>query len=747
MPYNHLTLEERYEIKHLAAQKYSIREIGRMLGRSHSTISRELRRNASRNNSYCASKANEKYRNRRVACRREPLYMHQELMTYLVDKLAQYWSPQQIAGRLPLDFPEAPHMRISHESIYRWLYDLASLRPFLGYLRRRHKKRRKRNGRKVQRVSIPNRVGIEQRPKLVETQERFGDWEADLVLGAHQEGAIVTLVERKSMLLRVGLVASKHAEGVAQATIDALLDMPKSWVRTMTFDNGKEFAAHEKIATWGDGRGRTSTAPLSADGKHIQIEACSYTAEYRTADGRLVRRSTGCRSKEAAMSRMKGWVDEQERVKSGILTTAELNVAQWADVPLTKHIEAFKAHMQTRGRTAHHIQKTERYIIRVCEGCSFRKLRDLTRQHAERWVYSKQFGARVHNGYATALISFGNYLLREQRTTVNPFIGFPKKNEATDRRHVRRVLSHDEATALIAATEQRLLHEALHKNRGSAPAKISDAHRETLKWKGRVRGMAYKVMLGTGLRYGELRSISIGALHLDKVPAYIELKAEHEKARRGARIALSDSLTAELADYLAERKNRATGTKKKVSITEINKKPLFELPKQLNRAFDADLIFAGIPKVDDRGKCLDVHAFRHTFVTWLASSGASVAVVQKAARHSDPKLTMGVYTHIGLEEQAAAMAKLPVIETKKIDTETSQEGDQVEEKLPKVSAKVSYPDGTTCQNMANNVNSEVHVRDYDKSVSACGEGTYGGGPCRDRTCDLVIKSHLLYRLS
>lgn len=248
MPYNHLTLEERYEIKHLTAQKYSIREIGRMLGRSHSTISRELRRNASRNSSYCASKANEKYRNRRVACRREPLYMHRELMRYLVGKLTQCWSPQQIAGRLPLDFPETPYMRVSHESIYRWLYDLASLRPFRGYLRRRHKKRRKRNGRKVQRVSIPNRVGIEQRPKLVEAQERFGDWEADLVLGAHQDGAIVTLVERKSMLLRVGLVASKHAEGVAQATIDALLDMPKSWVRTMTFDNGKEFAAHEKIA-------------------------------------------------------------------------------------------------------------------------------------------------------------------------------------------------------------------------------------------------------------------------------------------------------------------------------------------------------------------------------------------------------------------------------------------------------------------------------------------------------------------
>ncbi len=100
----------------------------------------------------------------------------------------------------------------------------------------------------MHKVSIPNRVAIENRPPAVGAQERFGDWEADLVLGAHQQGVIVTLFERKSMLLRVAVLPSKHAEGVALATIEALLDMPKSWLRTITYDNGTEFFNHEQVA-------------------------------------------------------------------------------------------------------------------------------------------------------------------------------------------------------------------------------------------------------------------------------------------------------------------------------------------------------------------------------------------------------------------------------------------------------------------------------------------------------------------
>jgi len=248
MPLHSLTQDERSAIQTMKAQAVSQADMARALGRSPSTISRELRRNRNGDGSYCATVAGQKYKKRKQRCRRTLLCENEKLVSYVYDKLSSYWSPEQIAGRLLIDFPDDPQMRISHETLYRWIYDNPKFRAFRECLRRRHKKRRKQGGRNVHKVSIPNRVPIAERPPEVDSQERFGDWEADLVLGAHQQGVIVTLVERKSMLLRVAVLPSKHAEGVADGAIEALLDMPKSWLRTITYDNGREFCSHEKVA-------------------------------------------------------------------------------------------------------------------------------------------------------------------------------------------------------------------------------------------------------------------------------------------------------------------------------------------------------------------------------------------------------------------------------------------------------------------------------------------------------------------
>jgi IS30 family transposase len=163
--------------------------------------------------------------------------------------MMQGWSPEQVSGRLWLDKPGEPWMRVSPETIYRTIYaDERLKRVLLGCLRRRQPRRRKRGERRPTRPFIPNRVSIEARPVQVDTLERYGDWEGDLVLGVHQDGAIVTLVERKSLLVRAVQVATRHARGVARAVVQALHALPASWRKTITFDNGSEFAHHEQMA-------------------------------------------------------------------------------------------------------------------------------------------------------------------------------------------------------------------------------------------------------------------------------------------------------------------------------------------------------------------------------------------------------------------------------------------------------------------------------------------------------------------
>jgi IS30 family transposase len=239
---------ERGQIQILYSQGWSLRAIARRLGRSPSTISRELKRNAADAQTYDPLRAQARYVRARKECRRSRSLDHPPLRRYVIDKLVQAWSPEQIGGRLWLDFPGQPRMRISPETIYRSLYaDETIGRIGIGSLRQRRPRRRKRGERRPVRPIIPNRVGIQARPPEVDALSRFGDWEGDLVIGAQQRGAVLTLVERKSMVLRARALPSRHAAPVSQAVIEALHDLPAAWLKTITFDNGSEFAHHERI--------------------------------------------------------------------------------------------------------------------------------------------------------------------------------------------------------------------------------------------------------------------------------------------------------------------------------------------------------------------------------------------------------------------------------------------------------------------------------------------------------------------
>lgn len=251
MSYSHITENERYVISHMNIAGFSLRAIGRRLGRTHTSIMREINRNRPTYADdavywYTATQsiANERRHNARSYCRRN----HKPLVKYVEDKLRLDWPPEAISARLRLDHPDDERMRVSHETIYRWAYIAAKQGGDLHtHLRRRHKKRRRQKCYGSGRRFIPDRVSIDQRPAIVETRERFGDWEGDSVEGAKGTGALATHVERKSRYLMAAKLTDKKAATMTSQSIKSYWSIPCAMRQTLTVDNGKEFSQFKEL--------------------------------------------------------------------------------------------------------------------------------------------------------------------------------------------------------------------------------------------------------------------------------------------------------------------------------------------------------------------------------------------------------------------------------------------------------------------------------------------------------------------
>jgi IS30 family transposase len=160
------------------------------------------------------------------------------------------WSPQQIAGRLrqlpPADLAGAS---ISHQTIYRWIWsDPQRCRQFRPLLRVAWKKRRKPYGKPSKRGQIPNRTSIEQRPDQANSRTRLGDWEGDTVVGKARSGYVATCVDRSSRYVIARRLTRATAAAINAALHDAMRRLPPELRQTLTVDNGREFAKHEKLA-------------------------------------------------------------------------------------------------------------------------------------------------------------------------------------------------------------------------------------------------------------------------------------------------------------------------------------------------------------------------------------------------------------------------------------------------------------------------------------------------------------------
>lgn len=240
--YQQLTYEQRCQISALKKSKCTQSVIAQIIGVSQSTVSRELSRNKG-DRGYRHKQAQEKTAQRRREAVK-PTKMTPALIAEIELKLRIEWSPEQISGWLLV----GKERLISHESIYLHIWANKQLGGDLyTYLRRQGKKYDKRRNGKSTRGHIKNRVSIDDRPRVVEDKSRIGDWEIDTVIGKGHSGALVTVVERVTNFTVSAQVDSKSAEAVTKATI-RLLKPYKDIVLSITADNGKEFAYHEKIS-------------------------------------------------------------------------------------------------------------------------------------------------------------------------------------------------------------------------------------------------------------------------------------------------------------------------------------------------------------------------------------------------------------------------------------------------------------------------------------------------------------------
>ncbi|GMW00516.1 MAG: hypothetical protein AMXMBFR84_16530 [Candidatus Hydrogenedentota bacterium] len=441
----------------------------------------------------------------------------------------------------------------------------------------------------------------------------------------------------------------------------------------------------KRFARWIDAQGKTQTAPVvsgKGDALRIQRTSPAWVAKYRGGDDTVIERSTGCKDKSAAAAVLSKWEGEAERIRAGLVSPSEAKAAQHAAVPLTAHVEAYRQALELRGATSKHVASVARYLNRVINGCGFRRIADLDRQGAMRWLHEQRrqsgnpMGARLHNAHVIALTAFGNWLLETGRHTANPFARMDRASEAVDQRRQRRALTPDEAARLIQAARQRPTYEVLYNHGGRKPKGAAPKERKPHKANPRPHVLAaarlhgernaafYTTAIYSGLRMGELHSLRV--CDLDLPGKRLHLAAANAKNRQAATVPLRGEVCEALREYLALRlktaQEGAQAARRPFPMALDPQSRLFDdLPLKMIKPFNLDLKAAGIAKRDQRGRTVDVHSLRMTCISWMNAAGVAPRTAQALARHSDIRLTMQTYTDPQALDMRGAVESLPWI--------------------------------------------------------------------------------------
>jgi integrase len=415
---------------------------------------------------------------------------------------------------------------------------------------------------------------------------------------------------------------------------------------------------------------------------------------------------TGCRDIQSAKYKLAELERTADKVRVGTLTVQDIDMSRHAKASTSVHVADYIVYLRQEGKNADRIKTTKTRLLEVIEACKFDRLQNLNADAFLSWLANEKASGRspaVLNGYVEVVVSFGYWMtgkrvrnkkanmLGDKRLAFNPFAGIGKYDAEDDRRRRRRALTEDELRRLLLVARWRPLAEfgrtAIVKAGNDRPADLqsrktwslaplafdgikdavdlarrklegNQAFLEELDRRGRERALIYKLAVLTGLRRGEIESLTLGHLHLAVPTSVIRMRPQDTKNREAVDIPLRGDLVDDLKEWIAAKSKAATVVhfdEKRKAIDA----SLFNVPKQLVKCLNRDLAAAGIDKVDDRGRTIDVHALRHTFGTLLSKGGVAPRTAQQAMRHSDVRLTMNVYTDPRLLDVAGAVETLP----------------------------------------------------------------------------------------
>ncbi len=356
--------------------------------------------------------------------------------------------------------------------------------------------------------------------------------------------------------------------------------------------NGQPFARWKPAK---GGKTRTAKVTTGADGStRILDESGTYLAKFRDGSGYVCEVSTGCRDEDAARSILSKLERRAELVKAEVISTGEAATADHQCEPFADHFGSYLLTLQAKDVSPKHLIETERLATRLARDCQFARLGDVGSQPVERWLVARKaegMSARTRNSYSQSLSGFCKWCVQTERLASNPLARIAKADEKSDRRRQRRAMTEAELVKLLQVARMRPLAEfgretlAVDGNQAEAtgrrrkrsnwtykPLTLDSLHaaveraRERLadnpdfaaelERLGRERALIYKTLVLTGLRKGELASLTVGQLELDGPMPFAVLNAADEKNRQGSTIPLRHDLANDLRDCCPIRQTR-----------------------------------------------------------------------------------------------------------------------------------------------------------------------------------------------
>jgi integrase len=336
----------------------------------------------------------------------------------------------------------------------------------------------------------------------------------------------------------------------------------------------------------------------------------------------------GCTDKRATEEMARAAENEVAKIKAGLIDPKVLRIAESNRQPVFTHVDVFLASLKQSGRKPKHIVNTRAAINRVLSLAKIERLSELVPSAivpAIALLKEQGYAPRTIEAHIIAVKSFSRWAWRDGRASDYSLVGLVKpKVQDFERRRVRRALTESELRTLIETTK-------------TAPS-----------WRGLSgfdRSLLYAVASMTGFRRGELMSLTPESFRLDALPPRIVCESGYTKNGQLAEQPIPESLASALLPWLATKRPRHPVFDRMTAWTAL----------MLRR----DLERCAIPFQDESGRVVDLHALRHTYITALGRAGLPIKVHQTLARHSDPKLTLNVYTHLSLQDTTRAVESLP----------------------------------------------------------------------------------------